>query len=294
MKPAPENLDELDRAPAVCGLIPRVQAPDVASFRRDYVTKNRPLIITGAMAEWQALECWDLSYLRTALGPTPLRVYTSADGAFRAHPKLGFHQSLWRNITAENYIEWIAASARSPHLLLQHQSLLTKFPQLANDISVPPYVQLQEIQDVNIWLGGGDNVTPLHCDQVDNLLAQILGEKQILLAAPAQRRNVYPYSPFNPIPPVTSRINMSTVDHRRFPKFAKVEFVAGTLRPGEMLFLPVHWWHEVRGVGVNVSVNFWWQASMRNVWRYPSYMLNTYVHNLSRMTRNWFRHRNSG
>lgn len=284
-----ENERTSNWPPSVCGSIPRVQAPDVARFRREYAAQNRPVIITGAMLEWKALERWDLPYLRVALGTTPLRVYTSENGAFRAHPQRGFHPSLWRDLTAEQYINWIDSGTRSPHLLLQNQSLLTKFPQLIPDIGVPAYVELPRVRDVNFWLGGGDNVTPLHCDQADNLLAQVVGKKRILLAAPGQRRNVYPFSPFNRIPPVTSRVNLDAPDLRRFPRSANIEFLAATLRPGEMLFLPVHWWHEVRGVGINVSVNFWWEASLRNLWRHPSYMLNIYVYNFVRAAHNWLR-----
>jgi len=269
----------------ITGRVPRIDAPDPQIFQREYATRNRPVILTGAISTWAALEKWDLPYLRTALGKTPLRVYLSSDGAFRAHPERGFHESLWKGVTGEEYIDWVAGGPRSPHFLLQHQSLLTRFPLLGRDIGLPGYVEPTKVRDVNLWIGAGENTTPLHCDQADNLLAQIVGEKRLLLAPPAERAKLYPFSPFNRIPPITSRVDMSAPDRRQFPRFEKVKLFEATLSPGEMLFLPVHWWHEVHGVGLNVSVNFWWEASTRNLWRHPTYMLSIYVYNLWRAAR---------
>jgi hypothetical protein len=269
----------------ITGQVPTIDAPDLQTFQREYAAKNQPVILTGAIPTWEALGKWDLPFLRTALGKTPLRVYVSSDGAFRAHPELGFHESLWKTLTGADYIDWVANGPRPPHLLLQHQSLLTKFPQLGPDIRVPIYVDSARVRDVNLWIGAGDNVTPLHCDQADNLLIQIIGEKRLFLASPAQRTNLYPFGPLNRIPPITSRVNLGAPDLQQFPRLKKAKFFEATLRPGEMIFLPVHWWHEVHGMGTNVSVNFWWEASNRNVWRYPNYMLSIYAHNLWRVTR---------
>ena len=271
--------------PSLVAPIGRVDAPTPETFRGDYLARNRPVIITGAMTGWQALDKWDLAYLRAALAGTPLRAYMSPDGAFRAEPTHGFHESLWVNLTGEQYVDWISAGRRSPHLLVQHQSIITKLTQLQQDIRIPLYVDRTRVRDVNFWLGAGDNITPLHCDQADNLLAQVVGEKRIILAAPSRRTSLYPHNPLGIIPPVTNRVNTMDVDPGRCPRFREVQFLDGRLVPGEMLFIPVHWWHEVHGVGINVSVNFWWEASIHNPWRHPAYMLATYISNSSRELR---------
>jgi hypothetical protein len=163
--------------------------------------------------------------------------------------------------------------------------MLTKFPELSGDIEYPPYVDYTRVSSVNIWIGGGDNVTPFHCDQSDNLLAQVVGKKRVLLASPAQRAKMYPFGPFRYALPIFSRIDTSEPNPSRFPRFQEVDFLTGTILPGEMLFIPVHWWHEVRGLDVNISVNFWWHASRRNMWRYPTYVLSSSAHSLWRAIR---------
>lgn len=56
-----------------------------------------------------------------------------------------------------------------------------------------------------------------------------------------------------------SRVDLAAPDLERFPQFANSRSVSIELHPGEMLFLPAFWWHDVVSIGENVAVNFWWQ-----------------------------------
>ncbi|CAP70263.1 uncharacterized protein PODANS_3_3460, partial [Podospora anserina S mat+] len=40
--------------------------------------------------------------------------------------------------------------------------------------------------------------------------------------------------------------------------FKRLEYVDCILEPGETLYIPVGWWHYVRGLSVSFSVSFWW------------------------------------
>lgn len=65
----------------------------------------------------------------------------------------------------------------------------------------------------------------------------------------------------------TSSIDLSAIElspaedwDEVYPGFSDVPYVEGVLEPGEMLYIPVGWWHYVRSLGVGVSVNFWWNG----------------------------------
>lgn len=45
---------------------------------------------------------------------------------------------------------------------------------------------------------------------------------------------------------------------RRFPHFEFEDYVDVILEEGEMLYVPVGWWHYVRSLEVSFSVSFWW------------------------------------
>lgn len=44
-----------------------------------------------------------------------------------------------------------------------------------------------------------------------------------------------------------------------WPGFLQAEYVETVLREGECLYIPVGWWHYVRGLKAGVSVSFWWE-----------------------------------
>ncbi|EEP82294.1 conserved hypothetical protein [Uncinocarpus reesii 1704] len=43
-----------------------------------------------------------------------------------------------------------------------------------------------------------------------------------------------------------------------WPGFAEANYVETVLREGECLYIPVGWWHYVRGLQAGISVSFWW------------------------------------
>jgi lysine-specific demethylase 8 len=44
-----------------------------------------------------------------------------------------------------------------------------------------------------------------------------------------------------------------------WPGFLEAEYVETVLKEGECLYIPVGWWHYVRGVKAGISVSFWWE-----------------------------------
>ena len=61
---------------------------------------------------------------------------------------------------------------------------------------------------------------------------------------------------------VMSPVDISLPDLERFPRFVEAKRTQCVLRPGDVLFMPAFWWHEVqsypdREEKRNVAVNFW-------------------------------------
>lgn len=59
--------------------------------------------------------------------------------------------------------------------------------------------------------------------------------------------SVVPWIPLNPADP----------DLRRYPLFRHASPLTVTVKPGEMLFLPSMWFHQVAQRGTTVAVNHW-------------------------------------
>ena len=45
------------------------------SFHRDYVARNKPVIITGAIDAWPAMHKWSAQYMADKMGPAQVRLH---------------------------------------------------------------------------------------------------------------------------------------------------------------------------------------------------------------------------
>merc|ERR1711879_368892 len=63
----------------------------------------------------------------------------------------------------------------------------------------------------------------------------------------------------------SARVRLNTPDYNAWPhvKSAHGKAVEVTLNAGDMLFLPLGWWHHVESLAqMNVSINFWFEGGM--------------------------------
>ena len=110
---------------------------------------------------------------------------------------------------------------------------------------------------------------------------QISGEKHLTLFDPHRNENLYEahipeailtFSPatgkfsrnslLQSTSMVMSPVDITAPDLSRFPDFARAKRVHCSLRPGDALFMPAFWWHEVQSFPDeverrNLAVNFW-------------------------------------
>ena len=83
-------------------------------------------------------------------------------------------------------------------------------------------------------------------------LMQIYGRKKFVIYPPDQERYLYP----SPQKQNLSMINnVDKPDLDRFPLFAKATPITFVLEPGELLFIPSHWWHTTQMLTPSISVS---------------------------------------
>ena len=225
--------------------IPRVERPTAAAFRAR-AARGQPFLITGIAGRWPLCELAPAS-LRAQFGHLPVRA------------RVG------------DYIN----TAFAPDRAMQDMSLRAYLDLVEHtQDGLPPYLGNLELRALNrlchwptwfdkmgpprFWLGPAGTVTPLHCDYDDNLFAQVWGSKRIFLAPPHHDAYLYPKeanailsgSPFDPEAP----------DFERYPLARQASLVACTVGPGEMLYVPAGWYHQVRALTFSLSSNRWARA----------------------------------
>jgi len=130
------------------------------------------------------------------------------------------------------------------------------------------------IGDVNplksIWVGN-KTIVPPHFDVPDNIAFVCSGKRKFTLFPPSQLKNMY-IGPLELTPagqPI-SLVDIENPDYDKHPKFKEAEALGmqAVLEPGDGIFIPSLWWHQVESFGdLNILVNYWW----RDI---PSYMGN--------------------
>ncbi len=108
-----------------------------------------------------------------------------------------------------------------------------------------------------IWVGSPGATTPLHHDAWPGLLLQTHGTKRVAMYRPADRTNLSFRLP------VRGAGRWSELPGRsddalptEFPRLQRADRYVGELHPGEALYIPPFWAHEMEALAANISVPF--------------------------------------
>jgi ribosomal protein L16 Arg81 hydroxylase len=117
-----------------------------------------------------------------------------------------------------------------------------------------------------MWIGPAGTLTSLHHDLTNNFIAQIVGRKRIKLVPAAEVGKMYnDQHVFSAI----SDLEDPGLDLSRYPRLAGLRVYDVLLEPGEILFVPFGWWHQVRSLDFSVTITF-------TNFRYPNDVHVTY------------------
>jgi hypothetical protein len=116
----------------------------------------------------------------------------------------------------------------------------------------------------SIWIGNR-SLASAHYDAPNNLACCAVGTRRYTLFPPEQIANLYP-GPLDPTPggQAVSMVNFASPDFGKYPRFRDAIEAAqvADLEPGDALFYPSLWWHQVEAFApFNVMLNYWWNTS---------------------------------
>lgn len=115
-----------------------------------------------------------------------------------------------------------------------------------------------------VWLGNAGRVA-CHYDTYDNIACVVAGRRRFTLYPPDAVGDLYvgPIDHTLAGQPIAMAAG-APADDPRYPRFAAAASRAWVveLQPGDALFLPKLWWHQVEALEpVNMLVNYWWDAA---------------------------------
>jgi Cupin-like domain len=246
---------------------------DTELIRREVLASGEPAVLRGLVSDWPAVDAARgsadslLAYLRQLDSGAPVDAIMTApeiDGRIFYREGLnGFNfvrNRLPLTAVAEQALRY-AGHPRAPAVAVQSAPLRDCLPGFA---AANPLPVADASAQPRIWLGNAVT-TPTHLDEWFNIGCVVLGRRRFTLFPPAQIVNLY-VGPLDyaPTGAPMSLVQLHQPDFERFPRFreALTHARSAELAPGDALFIPPLWWHNVESLdSLNVLVNYWWHAT---------------------------------
>lgn len=239
--------------------VERVRDIGLDRFVRDFFKPRRPVVLAGASGGWAAAS-WTLDHLASVAGDISLPVFKSRTPVFSPEVNHAFDRMRVLMRFGE-YVQMMKDGGANDgcYYYLATTPFGKSYPELEKDVDFSYFITKREKAEPHIWISMSGTVTPLHFDPYEkhNLHALIRGRKRFVLYEPEQSRFLTPYPPEERIQQF-SRVDLNAPDLRQFPDFPKAQGLECLLEAGDMLFLPMWWWHQVTTESTAISVNLWW------------------------------------
>jgi hypothetical protein len=240
-----EAIKHAARALPAISEVPRLGVLSAAAFRAR-AAQGLPFLTTGLVKRWP-LSAQPPEILRERYSHVPVRARVGdyINTAFAADRAM-------QDMSMGEYLDVVDSGVHAlppylGNLELRELNSLCHWPTYFDKMGPPRF-----------WVGPAGTVTPLHCDYDDNIFAQIWGTKRIFLSPPHHDEFLYPReanailfgSPFDPEAP----------DFDQFPLARQATMIEVIVNPGDMLYVPAGWYHQVRALTFSLSSNRWARA----------------------------------
>ena len=258
------------------GGVPRVSVLDMtpSRFRHEFQLTNQPVVITHALDH--AIP-FDLDKLISLVGEIEvlIRIY-GADRFSRAKTEWKSYCEMQSMPIAQYCQNLKDGSAKRDHMYLAlvemgHTALRSVVSPCLDLIAQKTGLRQHPKIDMNLWVGPGGHLEPLHFDGMDGTLSQFRGAKRVSLFSPQQTKNLYPF-PFSQgkMPPTFSQPYIDQPDFTMYPLLSEAltHRKIIILAEGETLYMPVGWWHEIEAIETDYicSINRFWKVDP--IWRF--------------------------
>lgn len=282
---APESIQR-PVSPFATSEVVRVQTPSVDEVR-DLVRSANPFVIEGALEGWAASERWrSLAYFDRVAGYrlVPVELGTTERRDSNDPPEPMRLADFLRDCLASDCLRCAGGDDADSttdiagngfgHCIALENSLLEQCAGLRGDVpAVPPLWRsaLGRPSHSVAWLGAGGALTPCRWDGRETFLAQIQGTCRVVLMPPEASPQLKARGEGTPRRCVagardrgrSEALSVHDIESQdawtHLPKLADVEGAeAVELAPGDALFVPQGWWHQVRALGPACLVSFYY------------------------------------
>lgn len=211
------------------------------------IKKQKPFIIRGYCPDICA---FDVEYLKKNYSDRDTKILEEEEHSEKYNQVISHYEEA-------NIGEFIdTLDEEGSDWYLEQGNIDQTFPGLKKKLPLSDLCKFGTARIINCWLGPKATKSTLHYDGDQNFLIQAQGRKRVQLISPIYTKYLYTksisfYDGF-------SDVDSYDPDYTKHPDFKNVTIEQDILEPGDILYIPPGWWHNIQSLDISVSYNIWW------------------------------------
>jgi hypothetical protein len=221
-------------------------------FFERYVRGCRPVVLTDLARDWPALQRWTFAEFKRRYGALAVQVQSGRNSDTDFEINKTQHR---RDTNLAAFVDRILTGGTTNDEYLTANNELLRRPEfngLLDEVgALPDYCIASALRhSAYLWIGPAGTRTPLHHDTVMLFHTQVQGRKRWRFVSPLSGPSLYnDYDVYSPV-------DFESLDLQRFPDAARASVLDVVVEPGETVFLPLAWWHQVTSLDPCISLSF--------------------------------------
>jgi hypothetical protein len=202
------------------------------------------------MEEWKPYKAWSFDYFRRHHQDSVVGIQDGRDSDPFYEQNQKFHR---KEVRFGDFLDRLEHTESSNDFYMTagnmgtHRAALSQLFDDAENINIrDDYFELPA--EGSLWIGPKGTITPLHFDMINNFFCQIRGSKRVRLVPSWSLPWVY--NDYH----VYSDVDAALPDFDKHPLFSKTTVYDFVVYPGEVLFIPMGWWHHLESLEPTVSL----------------------------------------
>lgn len=255
-------------------------------FVKEYIAKNKPVVITDGLKGWKALSLWTPEYFDKLFGHWQVVVQGASFSSLNQVRFSDFIHSLskYEHLEREGWdqeqqVPYLRYSDTTGATSTDDEAEAADFNRIAirelkDDWLIPYFMPRSryfsplnfgpideapgdEYPELGVYLSPRGAVTAFHLDQGHDsaILCQTYGKKQGFMFSPDQKEKWSSW-----LSPTGDRANRMKVAidllDGKLPDYGDMEPLQFELNPGEVMYIPDYWAHEVFTLSASISLTY--------------------------------------
>lgn len=240
--------DNIDRDPLPKMGLPELETASPLLFNYLTQKKTHPVVIKGLFSNTNAVKNWCSDYFKEHYGDTSLLTLTGTFNTKNAYTSFTQKAQCQYMPLRESITNMLANKGK--YYVNNVTEIFMKHPELLDDLQLNTLKSLDNSIDKNSWLklnlflGGPDTASSLHCAVGGNFFVNVVGKKRWTLIDPKYTPH-FKTTPSSNFGFVISGYDLEDPEqmytlNRTIPMYEVV------LEPGDCLYVPPWWLHHVR------------------------------------------------